>query len=80
MSFIEEELYLMRVLEDPRARVCEMLARPEGATCDEISAALNWQRHTVRGFLSRLGREGNPIVRDAKGRYCFEPCLEDVAA
>jgi len=29
-----------------------MLRAPEGATIDEIVAALNWQGHTVRGVLS----------------------------
>ena len=33
-------------------KVIAMLRRAEGATIDEIVAALEWQPHTARGFLS----------------------------
>src|ERR1700730_13068223 len=31
-----------------QARVIGLLQRPEGATIDEMAAAMGWQRHTVR--------------------------------
>lgn len=42
---------------DPRAgskqaQVIGLLQRPEGATIDEVAAAMGWQRHTVRGLIS----------------------------
>jgi hypothetical protein len=30
----------------------ELLERNEGATIDEMVAALNWQQHTIRGVMS----------------------------
>ena len=35
-----------------QARVIGLLLRPEGATIDEIAAAMGWQRHTVRSLIS----------------------------
>ena len=35
-----------------QAKLIEMLRRPDGATIDEIVAAFEWQKHTVRGALS----------------------------
>src|SRR4051812_22467399 len=35
-----------------QAQVIGLLQRPEGATIDEIAAAMGWQRHTVRGLIS----------------------------
>lgn len=32
--------------------VIAMLRAPQGATIDEIAAATNWARHTIRGFMS----------------------------
>src|SRR3954454_17667348 len=42
---------------DPRAgskqaQVIDLLQRPEGATIDEVAAAMGWQRHSVRGLIS----------------------------
>ena len=42
---------------DPRAsskqaQVIGLLQRSEGATIDEVAAAMGWQRHTVRGLIS----------------------------
>lgn len=34
------------------AIILDLIRRPEGATIDEISAATEWQRHSVRGFIS----------------------------
>ncbi|MBF0140252.1 MAG: DUF3489 domain-containing protein [Magnetococcales bacterium] len=35
-----------------KAKVIEMLKRPEGATAAQIAEATGWQGHTIRGFLS----------------------------
>ncbi|REC53586.1 DUF3489 domain-containing protein [Rhodosalinus sediminis] len=35
-----------------QAKLIEMLRAPEGATIDEIVAALDWQAHTARGAMS----------------------------
>src|SRR3954447_16025898 len=35
-----------------QARVIGLLQRPEGATIDEMAAAMGWQRHSVRGLIS----------------------------
>ena len=50
-----------------------MLARPEGATIDEIVASTGWQRHTVRGAFAgalkkRLGLAVTSEKVDGRGR------------
>ena len=39
-----------------KAEVIEMMKRAKGATLAEIMKATGWQPHTVRGFVSILGR------------------------
>jgi hypothetical protein len=34
------------------AMLIALLERDEGATIDEMAAALNWQQHTIRGVMS----------------------------
>jgi hypothetical protein len=48
--------------------VMALLRRADGATAPEIVEATGWQRHSVRGFLSILGKTVK-IARDAEGRY-----------
>jgi Protein of unknown function (DUF3489) len=44
------------------AQVCALLARPEGATLNEIRNETGWQAHTVRGFISRnLSKQGGKV-------------------
>jgi DNA-binding MarR family transcriptional regulator len=63
-----------------QALMIEMLKRPEGATVEQIAAATDWQRHTIRGAISgalkkKLGltveatrsREVGPNKTGAKG-------------
>ncbi len=44
--------------DSKKANVLEMLARPDGATNQEIQKATEWQPHTVRGFLSLAKKKG----------------------
>jgi hypothetical protein len=40
-----------------KAEVIAMMKRAKGATLAEIMKATGWQPHTVRGFISILGKE-----------------------
>jgi hypothetical protein len=52
-----------------RAAVLALLGQPQGATLDQIRAAVGWQPHSVRGFLSNLNRAGTHIQSiKAEGR------------
>ena len=39
----------------------ELLNRSEGASLPEMMAALDWQSHSVRGYLSSLSKQGTRI-------------------
>ncbi|MET4806200.1 DUF3489 domain-containing protein [Limibacillus sp. MBR-115] len=41
----------------------ELLARPAGASLDDLCAATGWQRHTLRAVLSRLRQAGHAVER-----------------
>ena len=48
-----------------QATVIQLLQRPEGATLAQLVEATQWQKHTVRGALSLLGKkQGLTIVSD----------------
>jgi hypothetical protein len=49
-----------------KAEVIAMMQRAKGATLDEIMKATDWQRHTVRGFVSILGSKGGHKVESSK--------------
>jgi hypothetical protein len=52
--------------------VVERLKTAEGAMLTELAALTGWQRHTVRGALSRLRRRGFAIRLDViKGRKAY---------
>lgn len=45
------------------ARLEAMLRRPDGATIAQLSKALDWQKHSVRGAMSgTLGKRGVKIT------------------
>ena len=45
--------------------VIELLARPEGASLDELCATTGWQVHSVRGAMAgALKRKGHIITSD----------------
>ena len=39
----------------------ELLNRSEGTSVREMMAALGWQSHSVRGYLSSLSKQGTRI-------------------
>lgn len=50
-----------------QALLIAMLQAPEGATMDEITAALSWQPHTARGAMSgALGKKLGLVVTSTK--------------
>ena len=49
-----------------KAEVVALMKRAKGATLAEIMAATKWQAHTVRGFVSILGRKGGEKIESAK--------------
>ena len=38
--------------ESKQAILIKLLARPSGATIDEMAKATGWQRHSIRGMMS----------------------------
>jgi transcriptional regulator len=43
-----------------------MMKRAKGATLAEIMSATKWQAHTVRGFVSILGKKGGEKIESSK--------------
>lgn len=54
--------------------VLALLARPDGATLDELVAATGWLPHSARAALTGLKKKGHAIERtavDAVSRYAI---------
>ena len=49
-----------------KAEVITMLKRAKGVTLGEIMEATQWQKHTVRGFVSILGSKGGLSIESSK--------------
>ena len=49
-----------------KAEVIAMMKRAKGATLAEIMKATGWQKHTVRGFVSILGKKGGEKIESSK--------------
>jgi uncharacterized protein DUF3489 len=49
-----------------KAKVIVLMERAKGATLAEIMAVTKWQAHTVRGFISILGRKGGEKIESSK--------------
>lgn len=49
-----------------KAEVIAMMKRSKGATLAEIMSATKWQAHTVRGFVSILGKKGGEKIESSK--------------
>ena len=50
-----------------KAEVIGMMKRAKGVTLAEIMEATSWQAHTVRGFVSILGKGGEKIESSKNG-------------
>jgi hypothetical protein len=64
------------------ALVTGLLARPEGASLDDLVAATCWQPHTTRAALTSLRKKGLTIVRgkvDGVTRYTIASALAEKA-
>ena len=48
------------------AKILELLKRPGGATLKKLLKATSWQPHSVRGFLSLLGKKKGMAVESIK--------------
>lgn len=49
-----------------QAAVIRMLQRPEGATLEQLVAETRWQKHSVRGALSMIGKKLGLTITSAK--------------
>jgi hypothetical protein len=49
-----------------KADVIALMKHAKGATLAEIMEATGWQKHTVRGFVSILGKKGGEKVESSK--------------
>jgi hypothetical protein len=49
-----------------KAQVIAMMRRPKGVSLGEIIRATGWQKHTVRGFVSILGRKSGEKIESSK--------------
>ncbi len=61
-----------------QAQIIETLSTKEGASIDEMMKLTGWQKHTVRGVLSRVikkleGFELSSEKQDADRRYYLKP-------
>src|SRR5207248_5522329 len=45
-----------------KAEVIALMKRAKGATLAEIVEATGWQKHTIRGFVSILGKKGGEKI------------------
>ena len=56
-----------------KAEVIALMKRSKGATLAEIMKATGWQAHTVRGFVSILGKNGEKIAssKEADGERSY---------
>ena len=51
--------------QQTKAQLVErLLKRPRGASVAELAAAMDWQPHTVRAFLSGLRKKGRELLKE----------------
>ena len=52
--------------ESKGAKILEMIGRPKGATLAEIVKATDWQKHSIRGFLSTAAKKHGLKIESTK--------------
>ena len=49
-----------------KAKVIALIQRKDGATLDEIMKATGWRSHSVRGFISTLGKKAGLNITSSR--------------
>jgi hypothetical protein len=52
--------------ESKGAKILELIGRPKGATLAEIVKATEWQKHSIRGFLSTAAKKHGLKIESTK--------------
>jgi hypothetical protein len=52
--------------ESKGATILELIGRPKGATLAEIVTATDWQKHSIRGFLSTAAKKHGFKIESTK--------------
>ena len=53
-------------VESKGAKILELIGRPKGATLAEIVNATDWQKHSIRGFLSTAAKKHGLKIESTK--------------
>jgi Protein of unknown function (DUF3489) len=48
------------------AKILELIGRPKGATLAELLKATDWQKHSIRGFLSTAAKKHSLKIESTK--------------
>ena len=52
--------------ESKGAKILELIGRPKGASLAEIQKATDWQKHSIRGFLSTAAKKHGLKIESTK--------------
>ena len=50
------------------ATITKLLRRPKGASIAQLQSATSWQAHSIRGALSRMGKQGHSVTHSGRGK------------